>query len=57
MHRKQKVQKCQHRQLGRTLIGNQMDSFARVATAAAADAEDNVSGTMGGTEQKKKCII
>jgi len=53
MRGKQKVQKCQHRQLGRTLIGNQMDSFARVATAAAADAEDNVSGTMGGTEQKK----
>jgi len=30
-----------------------MDSFARGATTAAADAEDNVSGTMGGTEQKK----
>jgi len=52
MRGKQKVQKRQHRQLGRTLIENRTDSFARAA-AAAVDVEDNVGGTMVGTERKK----
>lgn len=48
-----KKEKRQHRQLGRTLIGNRTDSL-RARVAAAGDAEDNARAEHNGGEGKKE---